>query len=152
MTTNCIVCPSFPCRRESAHLSQLPAYILSLKEGSAQSWQWDLDSADDRLLRTPDASPSSLGAIYAQDTLSFRITPRDKESRRLTFYCVDVERQGRSFDFTAVDADGRTIVPEVSVPEYGEGLYLSFTYSGEITCTFRSRAVNAVVSGVFFDS
>lgn len=134
------------------HLSQLPAYILSLKEGSAQSWQWDLDSADNRLLRTPDASPSSLGAIYAQDTLSFRITPRDKESRRLTFYCVDVERQGRSFDFTAVDADGRTIVPEVSVSEYGEGVYLSFTYRGEITCTFRSRAVNAVVSGVFFDS
>ncbi len=133
-------------------LERLPDYILSLKENTTKQWQWDLGSSDTRSLRIGDAVSGKLGAIYAEDRVSIRITPRDNREHRLTLYCVDVERQGRSFDFTAVGADGREIIPTVTVPEYGEGVYLSFTYSGEIVCTLENRAVNAVVNGVFFDS
>lgn len=136
----------------SGREEKLPDYILFLRESTTETWQWEMDSTDPRLLRTEDRSPDRLGAIFAEESLSIRVTPRDESDHRLTFYCVDVERQGRSFDFTVTDADGRELIPQVSISEYGEGLYLSFTYSGEITCTFQSRAVNAVVSGVFFDT
>lgn len=131
---------------------KLPDYISSLQESTEQVWQWTLDPSDSRLLRTDEEAPGRLGAIYAEDSLTIQVVPRDNAEHRLTFYCVDVERQGRSFDFTVTDTDGREIIPQVSVSEYGEGLYLSFTYQGEISCTFQSRAVNVVVSGVFFDS
>ena len=49
------------------------------------------------------------------------------------------------------DAQGGIVVPCRNIPEYGEGVHISFACQGTAHITLTNHAVNSVVSAIYFD-
>lgn len=97
-----------------------------------------------------DGAPR-LGAVYDARMLELHILNPMHLKRTVTLYAVDVERTGRTMDLTVIGEDGSPLFPRKNIPEYGEGVYVSFYISGDCTVQLDNYTVNAVVNAIYFD-
>ncbi len=91
---------------------------------------------------------------FASDTLPMTVIPHDDQPYQLTVYLLDFDRNGREMEAILHDAFGTlTDRQKVTAEETLQGIYLSWTVTGEATLTLRKLAgFNVVASGIFINA
>ncbi len=128
-----------------------PQKGYSLDLGHGQSCLWAPASDDPRV---PEASsgPRRSTCWFADQTVSFAVTPPHAKPYRLAVYVLDWDRNKRAMEVALSGDLGALDAQQATIEETDRGVYLKWTVTGPVTVEVRKTAgYNAVISGVFVD-
>ncbi len=148
--------------RNTGHLERLPDYIEKIEcTGTVKYLQ--AEGLETVLLSAPDGRPET-GAGYDSSTgiLQYTIHAKDHALHRMTLYMADYPQSGfgiickdRRMAVDIKTPAGQIFAEQISVEDFKQGMYLSFTYQGSVTLTIHNQITlglcDAVCSGIFFD-
>lgn len=120
---------------------------------SALSYQWVYTTSDPRALsRGNNVLDRVAGTLYNTSSFTISVTPADTRQHKVSVYCLDWDRIGRKQKIEVLD-NGNNVLDTQTVSSFGNGVYLSWNITGAVKLRFSPvSGVNAVVSGIFFDS
>lgn len=137
--------------KEGTDASALPDYVKDVTVHDRRDYCFGFKPEDHRTLTDPVTGTRALGMVCDDKTLRLTIDFSDDTSHTVTLYSVDCNRAGRTMDIEVTDAQGGIVVPCRNIPEYGEGVHISFACQGTAHITLTNHAVNSVVSAIYFD-
>ncbi len=129
-----------------------PAYVLPAAKNSDDSI-WDRDPAQDPRALYNNSAASRIAASWNSST-SFQVAlpVTDQQHHKLSVYCVDWDSSARNQTLQLLDADSGAVLDSQTISNFHNGIWLSWTISGNVTLNVVNNAgANAVVSGLFFD-
>ena len=132
-------------------VENLPAYVGKVTVRNRQDYIYPIRKDDPRGIILPGSETVTLGMVHDSKELIIRIVFKDRKQHAVTLYAVDCNRSGRTMKLHVRNSRGRILVPEKTIPEYGEGVCASFSAAGCIEAVLTNGAVNACVSAVYFD-
>jgi hypothetical protein len=137
----------------------IPAYA-SLTVIGESNYTWASSPSDPRALdnaagtgRLAACWYTTASAIGASFDIGLNIT--DGQSHRVTLYAVDYETDNtRSQRYDVIDAATGAVLHSETISNFSQGEYVSWDVTGGVIIRVTSLAanLNAVVSGVFFDT
>ena len=140
----------------------IPAYATSLPSaltanvvaGKGQPWTWQYSTSDARAVERVEAGAGRLASCwYAADTLEFAVKAADGLSHKLALYCFDFDRAGRQQTVEIVNQDNGQVLDSRPVSDFGNGVWLTYSVSGNIAVRVKRLAgPNCVISGLFFQA
>jgi len=132
--------------------TSLPAYVLPAVKNAADSI-WDRDPSQDPRALYNNSVASRIAATWSSST-SFQVSlpVTDEQHHKLSVYCVDWDSSARNQTLQLLDADSGAVLDSQTISNFHNGIWLSWTISGNVTLNVVNNAgANAVVSGLFFD-
>ena len=132
-------------------VAALPEDVSAVTVHDRRDYRFDYKPGDRRVMTDPEPGEAALGMVCHDKELNLTIAMRGDKPRTVTLYSVDYNRAGRTMDIEVTDEQGRAVVPCRNIPEYGEGVHISFECTGTVHVKLVNHAVNAVVSAVYFD-
>jgi hypothetical protein len=133
------------------HLQKLPAYIAAFTS-AAEHCVWNVGD-DPRELEDPEGKGPRMAACeYSGGEVLFDIRATKNIVHHLSIYCLDFDKLNRKNHFQFLSGD--TVLYEMDVNDFGAGAWLEFEVAGSIQIKVgnNNSAVNAVISGIFWDS
>src|SRR6202035_5248732 len=124
---------------------------------AVNSYTWASSTTDVRALYTSATSTSRIAATWFNNS-SFLIDMvfSDGQQHQVALYCLDWDSTTRSEAVTVQEANGVPLTSTQNVSNFHNGEYLVWQLSGHVqirvTNLSGSLTVNAVVSGLFFDT
>ena len=120
---------------------------------TAANWTWAASTADVRALQKKAGSDRIAATWYAAGTAALDVNLTDGAPHRVSLYVVDWDNVGRVERVDVRDAATNALLDSRTVSGFGGGTYLSWTMQGHVVINVVNVAgVNAVVSGIFFDT
>ena len=126
-----------------------PAWVSEITVENRRDHRFPV-KPDDRRALCGENGEKALGAVCDDHELRLRLRFGDGAAHRVTLYCVDFNRGGRTMDLS-VEQDGSPLIESVNIPELGEGVHLSFVAAGDVRVRLTNHAVNALVNALYFD-
>lgn len=135
-----------------AERSANPSYGSVSYSGKADHvWVWN--STDAAALQKSAGTDRLAACWYASESFEIKVNLTDGKKHKVSFYCLDWDRQNRSQKIEVLDGATGAILHTQTLNGYQTGAYVSYDVSGNLRFRFtRSAGHNAVVSGVFFDA
>ena len=134
----------------AAETAQIPAYAAATFSG-ANSWIWSFP-ADLAALERPYQSGRIASTWYSADAFALQLRFNDTAVHKVSFYCVDFDRSGRTQSVEMIDPASGAVFDLLELSAFENGVWLEYSVSGPVDIRFtRGTGPNAVVSGVFFD-
>jgi hypothetical protein len=123
----------------------------TLTPNGAGLFTWDGSPTDPRApFKSPDQSGRVAACWYSSNPFTLDFDPQD--SKRVTVYCVDWDRQGRSQKVELLDSAGSPVGDAKTLDDFGDGSYVTFDVTGPGSVRVSTLAgINAVASAIFFD-
>lgn len=137
--------------QEGTDSTVLPGYVSAVSVEDRRDYCFTCKGEDRRALTDPVTGTRALGMLCDDKALRIDIDFRDDALHTVTLYSVDCNRAGRTMDIEVHDAQGRILVPCRNIPEFGEGVHITFICRGTARICLTNHAVNAVVSAIYFD-
>ena len=129
----------------------LPAYATLTT--SAGNWTWAASTSDVRALQKKAGTDRIAATWYAAGTAAVDVNLTDGAPHRVSLYLVDWDGMGRTERVEVRDAASNALLDSRTVSSFVGGTYLTWTIQGHVVVNVVNVAgVNAVVSGVFFDT
>ena len=138
----------------SGNNPSLPSYATVALTGNS-NYTWAGSTSDPRALQKAAAgSTDRLAACwYADNSFSIDVHLTDGQAHQVVLYALDWDGQGRSETVQAFDDATGAAVDTRTVSTFEGGAYLVWNLQGNVTLKVtRTGGLNAVVSGLFFDS
>ena len=129
-----------------------PAYGSTSLTGETE-YLWTAVSGDPRNLQKADGS-GVLAPTWFSDPSSFDInlTLAGTELHRVSIYCLDWERANRSQTVEIRNTATGALIDSRNVINMGEGIYLRWNISGNVTIRIiKTSSSSTVVGAIFFD-
>ena len=149
---------------EDDSLQSIPAYAkleyINDFEVEPAFWTWwdsdvgeeeETESIPSALFKTADRS-SRLAACYYSSGFVAVTIDIGSETKLVTLYMMDYDRNGREVEVTASTVARQELVSPIAVTQYEEGWYLQFKMSGQVEFLIETvDGANSTISGIFFD-
>ena len=115
--------------------------------------QLHLGCVHDRYAGSPEGGYSDRIAStwYSASNFAFDVNLTDGNWHQVGIYCVDFDNWNRSQRIDILDAVSGNILDTRSLSGFQNGRYLVWNLMGHVKIQLTTLAVNAVVSGIFFD-
>jgi hypothetical protein len=140
----------------SATIPVQHGFRFAVRRGSPYTWAASCDDA--RALATPETKPQQRAAAcwFDASQVACQVTPPNDRPYRLTVYVLDYDHARRSVETAIVGSFGERLdVRSVSVQQMDQGVYLTWTVTGEarilVRYTGQNPVANAALSAVFVD-
>jgi len=127
----------------------LPTYSTAIATGSA--WTWAASSSDARALQN---GASRIAACwYDSASFYFDVNLTDGASHQVSLYLLDWDGAGARKETVQITTTAGAVLASQPVAAFNNGVWLRFSVSGHVRLTVTNNGgVNAVASGIFFDS
>lgn len=143
-------------------IQELPSYVSSIEYRKNWATQWAVDSNDYRAL-SPDQTnvfPRNAGCIYTGDsiatfqTMTVDIGISQYRDFQVALYFVDWDHQDRRVAVELFDYSSKKLIQPIKIiSDFRGGKYLIYEYNKSVRFRINQvRGINAVLSGIFFDS
>jgi uncharacterized delta-60 repeat protein len=132
----------------------LPAYVSSVSLSGNSSYTYQASTSDPRALQQSASGASSRVAAvwYAAPSFTITVNMADTAVHRVSLYAMD-EDSNRAEQIEVIDAATGQVLDTRQISDFASGIYLTWDVSGSVTFRVtRTAGVNAVISGLFFDS
>lgn len=134
--------------RETASLPD----SLSLTVSGATEWVWSLPSTDPAALERPAQAGRIASTWYGSAPFTADLAFDDSDSHRVSIYCVDFDRAGRTQRVELLDGDSGEVLDSTELSDFEAGAWLTYNVSGHVKVRVTPiTGPNAVLSGMFFD-
>lgn len=131
--------------------AKLPApYEMSVLSGGVV-FPFATGSSDPRATQTPDGSTRDIKCWYNVVPFSYTVNFQDAATHKVSIYFCDWDYAGRVMSVAVTDDVGGATLDTRDLTNFGDGVWLSWNCTGNVTFTFTATVGNAVVSGVFYD-
>ena len=129
-----------------------PSYATVTPAGNhADTWAAST-SVPQALQDAPPGTSRIAACWYASTSFTVDVDLTDGQSHNLELYLLDYDTTSRSEQIQLTDANTHAVLSTESVSSFHDGVYLSWTISGNVLITFtKTGGANAVLSGLFFD-
>ena len=129
--------------------SSLPSYAQVTSSGSG-TYVWNTNTTDSRALQTSSGSSTRIASCdFASNSFTINVNMSGTATHELAMYFLDWDGRDRS-ETVQVSADG-TLLDSRSVSNFGNGAWLDWNVSGDVTITVSYvGGLNIVASGLFF--
>jgi subtilisin family serine protease len=132
--------------------TSLPAYAQVAPTGHA-AWTWVASTADVRALQKQASADRIAATWYAGTSFSVNLNILDGSTRKLAIYMIDWDAQQRTQRIDVLNGETQAVIDTRTVSGFTNGQYLIWQVTGHVVVRVtRLNGVNAVVSGLFFDS
>ena len=132
--------------------ASIPSYATVTPAGQSTT-TWATTTTDPRALQTPDGSSRIAATWYSSTSFTIAVNLNDGKAHNIALYALDWDNKGRSEQIQITSAATGAILDTETISSFSSGEYLQWKVSGSVvirvTCL---SGVNAVISGVFFDS
>jgi hypothetical protein len=129
----------------------LPVYATVAPIGASGPFIWSSSTTDVRALQQLTSTKRLAACWHATTWYDIKVQFSDDNAHRVALYMLDWNYSGRSQRVDVLDAGGK-VVDTRTVSDMTGGQYLVWNVSGGATFRVtRTGALNAVVSGLFFD-
>ena len=120
---------------------------------SQSIYTWSLSTPEVRGLSKATTNSDRIAATwYSYTSFTIDVNAGDLKQHQVALYCLDWDRLGRGQRVDVVDAAGNVLSTQ-TLTGFEEGAYLVWNVTGHVTFRLtRTQGINAVVSGVFFDT
>jgi len=140
---------------EVMDLNRGSRYVQSVDATGATSSTWPLsDAGDARALVNPSSSDRSAACWQQGDRYNITLAnASDNTIHTVRLYCLDYDSQQRVMVIDAVRPDtGVSIMRQpVTVKDFSAGVWVAFTFKGNISFTITGKTGTPVVSAFMFD-
>ena len=127
-----------------------PAYVTPVANGAA-AFTWNGSTTDVRALQQASSAQRIAGVWYA-DSFTIDLPFTDSQMHQVALYCLDWDKVGRTQTLQVLNATN-SVVDTRTVSNFGGGVWAVWNLSGHVQIRVtRTGPVNAVVSGIFFDT
>jgi hypothetical protein len=127
-----------------------PSYA-AVKPTGASNWTWAASTNDARALQKSSTASSRAAASLFAKQFTLNLSFNDGQSHTFSLYAVDWDSTKRSERIDIVDPSSGTILDSQTISSFHNGVYLTWTVSGDVQVKVtRLAGANAVVSGIFF--
>lgn len=128
----------------------LPGYALFSLQYQ-QDYTWQASTADPRALQTGSGLGRIAAAWYNPSSFALNVNLADGNTHQVALYAIDWDNQGRSETVQILDATTSAVLDTETLSNFGNGTYLIWNITGNVTITItQSSGANAVLSGIFF--
>jgi hypothetical protein len=129
-----------------------PAYAQVAITGGTP-YTWEVPTTDPRGLQRPSSNVRVATCWYAVTSLTIDVNLTDGVSHQVTLYAVDFTPYARSERIDVLDAVSGAVLDTRTLAAFRDGQYLTWIVSGHVSLRVTNTGpINAVVSGLFFDS
>ncbi|MGV3773895.1 MAG: chitobiase/beta-hexosaminidase C-terminal domain-containing protein, partial [Verrucomicrobiales bacterium] len=130
--------------------TKIPAYAKVTYAGKTDHI-WQYTSADPRAVQKVSTETRIASTAYSGTSFNVEVTLDPGVVSRVSFYCLDWDRQNRTQTIEVVDGTTGVTIDTRNVESFGEGAYYSWDVSGKVIFRFtRTGPYNAVQSALFF--
>lgn len=143
-------------------IQELPSYVSFIEYRKNWATQWAVDSNDYRALSPNDTNsyPRNAGCIFTGDprptfqTMTVDIGISQYRDFQVALYFVDWDHQDRNAAVELFDYSSKKLIQPVKIiSDFRGGKYLIYEYNKSVRFRINLvRGINAVLSGIFFDS
>ncbi|HYE31449.1 MAG TPA: glycoside hydrolase family 9 protein [Methylomirabilota bacterium] len=131
---------------------QNPSYVQPTLAGGSE-YTWSDGTTDPRALLRANETEGVVRTYYSPTSFTVSLPLTDSTKRRVSFYCLDWDRQNRIQTVEAVDAASGAVLATQTVSNFENGKYLVWDVSGNVTFRFtKVSGPNALLMGWFFDA
>jgi hypothetical protein len=134
----------------AGHATSYPAYAQVSMSGQSQ-YTWAASTTDTRALQKVATVDRIASTWYSAGNFTFDVNLTDGNWHQVGIYCVDFDNWNRSQRIDILDAVSGNILDTRSLSGFQNGRYLVWNLMGHVKIQLTTLAVNAVVSGIFFD-
>jgi hypothetical protein len=135
-------------------VTSYPGYAQVALSGQ-QPATWAASTTDVRAPQkgAPAATDRIASTWVSNSNFNIDLNLMDGNWHRVSFYCLDWDRQNRSERFDIIDLSNNTVLDSRNISGFGNGQYLIWNLRGNVRVrvTYTGTGANAVVSGFFFD-
>ena len=129
-----------------------PSYATVTPAGNHLNTWAASTSVPQALQDAPPATSRIAACWYATTSFTVDVDLTDGQSHNLELYLLDYDTTARSEQIVFSDANTHAVLSTESVSSFHDGVYMSYTISGNVLITFtKTGGANAVLSGLFFD-
>jgi predicted RecA/RadA family phage recombinase len=131
----------------------LPSYATFTPQ-SGTAYSWEPATTDPRALTIPGSSGGVASCWFNAKTFDFNVNITDGNTHQIALYALDWDTTARAETITIADANNPSnVLSTQTVSSFNGGIYLVWTISGDVQINVTlTGGLNAVISGVFFDS
>jgi hypothetical protein len=121
---------------------------------SADQWIWTSEPKVENALRVAGASNNRIASCwYSSTSMNFEFPVSDGNMHVLSMYFWDAWSSGREEVVDLIDTESGATLDSRLLRDFKSGVYLVWQVTGKVRIRIScSSGVNAVVSGIFFDS
>jgi streptogramin lyase len=128
-----------------------PSYA-TVTPGGNKSYTWSANINALPALRNPSGSGRIAAAWYASTSFTVDVDLTDGQAHNIELYLLDYDSTSRSEQIVFSDANSHAVLSTQTVSSFHDGVYMSWTISGNVLITItKTGGANAVLSGLFFD-
>src|SRR5262249_55914087 len=134
--------------------SVAPSYATVTPAGNLSCTWAASTTVPQALVAAPGTNPANRIAAtwYANTSFTLNVNVTDGNSHSIELYVLDYDHKNRGEQIQLTDAISHAVLDTETVSNFTDGVYLSWTISGNVLITFTRKAGdNAVVSGLLFD-
>ena len=129
-----------------------PSYATVTPAGNHPDTWAASTSVPQALQDAPPATSRIAACWYSSTSFTVDVDITDGQSHNLELYLLDYDTTSRSEQIQFTDANTHAVLSTESVSSFHDGVYMSWTISGNVLITFtKTGGANAVLSGLFFD-
>ena len=129
-----------------------PSYATVTPAGN-KSYTWAASTNVPQALQNPPSGTSRIAAgWYSSTSFTVDVDLTDGQSHNIELYLLDYDTTSRSEQIVLTDANTHAVLSTQTVSSFHDGVYMSWTISGNVLITItKTGGTNAVLSGLFFD-
>jgi hypothetical protein len=128
-----------------------PAYAQVAVNGSA-TYTWNGSTSDVRALQRPAGTDRIAACWYSGASFAVDVNLTDGAAHTIALYALDWDSNARAERIDVLDAASGALLDSRTLAGFRGGQYAVWTVSGHVIFRVTSTgAINAVVSGIFFD-
>jgi uncharacterized protein YccT (UPF0319 family) len=132
--------------------ASIPSYATVTPAGQSTA-TWAATTTDPRALQTPDGTNRIAATWYSSTSFTIAVNLNDGKAHNIALYALDWDKLGRSEQIQITSAASGAILDTESISSFSSGAYLQWKVSGSVVIRVtRLSGLNAVISGLFFDS
>jgi hypothetical protein len=133
-------------------VSSPPSYATVSLSGD-NAYTWANPTSDPRALQTASGSSTLIASTYYSPTsFSVKVNLIDGNAHRIALYLLDWDSSARAETISILDAATSAVLNTQTFSGFHNGQYVSWSVQGNVVIQVtRTRGVNAVVAGIFFD-
>jgi hypothetical protein len=129
-----------------------PSYA-STAFSAAYPYIWSSSTTDPRALEKADSGATDriAGTAYSNTSFTLNVKITDGKAHNFTLYALDFDSNARSEIIQVENAATGAVLDTRTISSFHNGVYLTWTISGNINFVVTAVSSNAVIAGYFFD-
>jgi hypothetical protein len=135
---------------EIPNVGASPPSYATFSTTNAILYTWNSSTTDPRALELPSAAGAEATTWFNPGSFTINVSVTGG-THQVAVYALDWDYLGRNETFKLTDTNSGTLLDTETISSFGNGVYLVWNISGNVTISVTANSSNAVVSGVFFE-